>query len=51
MTLAGVVGEWVLEGDLGPLASWLWLGQWLHAGKNATMGKGRYSVSFSASVR
>jgi hypothetical protein len=48
MTLGGVVGEWVLEGDLGPLAHWLWLGQWLHAGKNATMGMGRYSVSFSA---
>jgi hypothetical protein len=47
MTLGGVVGEWVLEGDLGPLAPWLWLGQWLHAGKNTTMGMGRYDVAFS----
>lgn len=48
MTLGGVVGEWVLEGDLGPLAPWLWLGQWLHVGKNATMGMGRFDVSFSS---
>lgn len=51
MTLGGVVGEWVLEGDFGPLASWLWLGQWLHAGKNATMGMGRYAVAFSSRER
>lgn len=47
MTLGGVLGEWTLEGDFGQLASWLWLGQWTHAGKNATMGMGRYTVSFS----
>jgi hypothetical protein len=47
MTLGGVIGDWTLEGDLGLLAQWLWLGQWLHAGKNATMGMGRYGVSFS----
>ncbi len=46
MTLGGVVGEWTLIGDLGPLADWLWLGQWLHAGKAATMGMGKYSVVF-----
>lgn len=45
MTLGGVVGDWVLEGALGPLAAWLWLGQWLHVGKNATMGMGHYAVS------
>ncbi len=48
MTLGGVVGEWILEGDLRGLAAWLWLGQWIHAGKNATMGMGRYTVSFLA---
>lgn len=48
MTLGGVVGEWTLEGDMGALAGWLWLGQWLHAGKNATMGMGLYTVSFAA---
>lgn len=47
MTLGGVVGEWTLSGDLGPLLHWLWLGQWLHAGKNATMGMGRFDVAFS----
>jgi hypothetical protein len=47
MVLGGVIGEWKLYGDLGPLSQWLWLGQWLHAGKNATMGMGRYDVVFS----
>jgi hypothetical protein len=43
MTLGGVVGRWELEGEqLGMLWPWLWLGQWLHVGKNATMGMGRY---------
>ena len=46
MALGGVVGEWQLRGDLGALSQWLWLGQWLHAGKNATMGLGRYDVAF-----
>jgi hypothetical protein len=47
MALGGVIGEWRLRGDLGMLSQWLWLGQWLHAGKNATMGLGRYEVAFS----
>jgi hypothetical protein len=42
MTLGGVVGTWTLRGDLTPLLPWLWLGQWLHVGKNATMGMGAY---------
>jgi hypothetical protein len=42
MTLGGVIGEWTLLGDLGELLPWFWLGQWLHVGKNATMGMGRY---------
>lgn len=44
MTLGGVVGAWTLEGDLAPLLPWLWLGQWLHVGKNATMGMGGYAL-------
>ena len=44
MTLGGVLGEWTLEGDLSRLFPWLWLGQWLHVGKNATMGMGRYEI-------
>ncbi len=46
MTLGGVLGEWTLTGNLDGLAYWLWLGQWLHAGKNATMGMGRYEATF-----
>jgi hypothetical protein len=45
MTLGGVVGEWTLKGELAPVLPLLWLGQWLHAGKNATMGMGRYTLS------
>ena len=44
MTLGGALGEWTLRGDLAPLLPLLWLGQWLHAGKNATMGMGGYSL-------
>lgn len=47
MTLGGVVGTWTLRGDLEPLLPWIWLGQWLHAGKNATMGMGRYRMQLS----
>ena len=28
----------------GYLLPWLWLGQWLHVGKNATMGMGGYAL-------
>ena len=44
MTLGGVIREWSLRGDLVPFLPWLWLGQWLHVGKNATMGMGKYSL-------
>ena len=46
MTLGGVLGQWKLAGDLGELLPWFWLGQWLHVGKNATMGMGMYSLSW-----
>lgn len=42
--LGGVVGCWRLQGDLAPLLPWLWLGQWLHLGKGATMGLGTYRL-------
>jgi hypothetical protein len=45
MTLGGVVGEWRLIGDLAELLPWFWLGQWLHVGKNATMGMGMYTLT------
>ena len=47
MTLGGVLGRWTLRADpevLAALWPWLWLGQWLHAGKNATMGMGGYTL-------
>lgn len=46
MTLGGVIGEWTLSGDLGDLLPWFWLGQWLHVGKNATMGLGKYFLTW-----
>lgn len=48
MTLGGVLGTWTLHGDATTLAEiypWLWLGQWLHAGKNASMGLGGYTLT------
>lgn len=48
MTLGGVLGRWNLQFDdgatLAALWPWLWLGQWLHVGKNATMGLGGYML-------
>jgi hypothetical protein len=48
MTLGGVIGEWKLTGDLHELLPWFWLGQWLHVGKETTMGMGMYSLEDSA---
>lgn len=45
MALGGVVGEWILRGDLAPFLPFLHLGQWLHVGKNATFGLGRYEIA------
>ncbi len=50
MALGGVVGSWQLHGSADAIASvwpWLWLGQWLHVGKNATMGLGGYRLTAS----
>ena len=47
MTLGGVLGRWTLHGSADVLTAlwpWLWLGQWLHVGKNATMGLGGYTL-------
>lgn len=47
MTLGGALGRWTLRGNPDTLAAlwpWLWLGQWLHVGKNATMGMGGYTL-------
>lgn len=47
MTLGGLVGSWALKGHPDTLATlwpWLWLGQWLHVGKNASFGLGAYQL-------
>ncbi len=51
MTLGGVLGRWTLHGNADVLAAlwpWLWLGQWLHVGKNATMGLGAFALESTA---
>lgn len=45
MEWAGIVGDAVYEGDLRPFWPFLVLGQWVHVGKGATFGLGRYEVS------
>jgi hypothetical protein len=44
MTLGGVMGGWQLKGNLKPFVPILELGQWLHIGKNASFGLGRYRL-------
>jgi hypothetical protein len=48
MTLGGLLGTITLHAPdaytAHALWPWLWLGQWLHAGKNATMGLGGYQL-------
>lgn len=44
MQLGGLLGGVQLQGDLAPFAELLHLGQWLHVGKNATMGLGGYRL-------
>ncbi len=44
MQLGGLLGAVKLHGDLTPFADLLHLGQWLHVGKNATMGLGGYRL-------
>lgn len=45
MKLGGIIGEMTL--DTAPIADWwplLWLGQWLHVGKQTSMGLGQYRL-------
>lgn len=48
MTLGGVVGKWTLTGNLTPFLPFLYLGQWLHVGKEATFGMGGYRLETTA---
>ncbi|MBO1270824.1 CRISPR system precrRNA processing endoribonuclease RAMP protein Cas6 [Shewanella sp. 4t3-1-2LB] len=48
MILGGVLGEWIVS--FSELHAWwpmLYLGQWLHVGKNAAFGMGQYQLSLS----
>ena len=45
MQLGGLLGSVQLQGDLAPFAPLLHQGQWLHVGKNATMGLGGYRLA------
>lgn len=47
MQLGGVTGTWVLKDIPAELMPYLYLGQWVHVGKNATFGLGRYLFSSS----
>lgn len=46
--MGGLVGHIDVRGNLQPLWPWLWAGQWLHCGKGAVMGLGRYRIEFDA---
>ncbi|MBF4102490.1 CRISPR system precrRNA processing endoribonuclease RAMP protein Cas6 [Gallibacterium anatis] len=40
----GVVGEWHIRHISPMIAKLLYLGQWIHVGKNATFGLGKYQI-------
>lgn len=42
--MGGLVGEIVLEGDLGPFLPWLVWGSLVHVGKDAVMGNGQFRM-------
>lgn len=44
MALGGVVGDWTISGPLAPFIPFLHLGEWLHVGKEAAFGLGRYTL-------
>ncbi len=44
MILGGVTGRWTLRGPVETFWPFLYLGQWLHVGKNATFGLGSYQI-------
>jgi len=52
MEMGGILGRFALSGrDLEALWPYLWLGQWTHAGKAATMGLGRYRIDTASLPR
>lgn len=47
MSLGGLVGRAVYRGEWREFWPWLALGEWVHVGKNATFGLGKYCVGSS----
>ncbi|MDP8101361.1 CRISPR system precrRNA processing endoribonuclease RAMP protein Cas6 [Phocoenobacter atlanticus] len=45
MALGGVVGQWQLDNVPEDWLKLLYWGQWLHCGKNATFGLGKYEIT------
>lgn len=45
MKLGGVIGKWQFSNLSLLLAQLLYIGQWLHCGKNATFGLGKYQIT------
>ncbi|HDR1284616.1 TPA: CRISPR system precrRNA processing endoribonuclease RAMP protein Cas6 [Pasteurella multocida] len=45
MQLGGLVGQWHLQHVSSQWATLLYIGQWLHCGKNATFGLGQYEIT------
>lgn len=45
MKLGGVVGTWEFQNLSEELTALLYIGQWLHCGKNATFGLGKYKIT------
>lgn len=41
----GVIGTWQFNQLSFELAQLLYIGQWLHCGKNATFGLGKYQIT------
>lgn len=51
MQMGGLLGTATLHGEeIIPFWPYLWLGQWVHAGKNTSMGLGHYELKFTASL-
>ena len=44
MQLGGCIGNWTLQGNLTPFWDVLRLGSWLHVGKEASFGLGKYRI-------
>ncbi|GHT89339.1 CRISPR-associated protein Cas6 [Betaproteobacteria bacterium] len=49
MKLGGVMGDWQLTGELTAFFPALYMGTWLHVGKETVFGLGRYELDYDAS--